>query len=138
MTSITHHEITRSYDTRWDHNYAALLQYVERTGTSRVPSGHAETFEGRNVPLGTWVAAQRHRYHLPNSPLPAGRIAKLEALRGWTWGPLASGPREKADRNAAIRAQRAAGRSLAAIASEFGVSRQRVHQILARSVASVD
>ena len=72
-----HTEITRSFNTRWDHHYAALKQYVEREGTARVLSGHKEQFGNVLVPLGAWAATQRQRRQL----LPPGRAALLEELR---------------------------------------------------------
>jgi hypothetical protein len=124
----THNQITRSFDTRWDHHYATLQQYANRTGTSRVPAGWKETFGTVEVPLGSWVCAQRNRYRAGH--LPPTRAAKLEQVPGWEWGPLNPGPRRDAERNAAIRARRQEGKSFGAIAKEFGLSRQRVHQIV--------
>ena len=123
----SHAEITRSYHTRWDHHYAALEQYVEREGSSRVPGPHREQFGGVDVPLGTWIATQRLRQR--RGFLPPGRAALLEALPDWEWGPLPPGPQAQDERNAEIRRLRAEGVTLAEIGRRFGITRQRVHQI---------
>lgn len=126
MTS--HSEISKSFDTRWDYNYAALKQYVEENGTSRVPGNISYSFQGRSVPLGPWVAAQRRRYRA--GLLPTGRANNLAALACWAWGPLLPGPGEDAARNEDIRVMRDSGASLAKIGDAFGLSRQRIHQIV--------
>lgn len=127
---MTTTEPPRTYDTRWDHHYAALAQYAARTGTTRVPSTHREPFEGQSVPLGAWVSAQRRRGRA--GLLSAGRHAKLAGLADWAWGPLPPGPNCHDERNAAILARRAEGASFGAIATEYGLTRQRVHQIVTR------
>lgn len=124
---MKHGDITRSFNTRWDHHYAALLQYVDREGTSRVPSSHKEPFETGEVPLGTWVATQRQRQRA--GFLPPGRAALLADLPDWEWGPLRPGPSAEDGRNAEIRRMRAEGATLAEIGERFSISRQRVHQI---------
>lgn len=124
-----HAEITKSYNTRWDHHYAALEAYVAQEGTARVPHGRRIEFAGVSVNLGGWCATQRQRHH--ERKLPPGRARLLEALPGWVWGPLPPGPPEKVERNAEIRTRRAAGATLAELAEEFGITRQRVHQIAA-------
>jgi hypothetical protein len=124
-------DIAKTFDTRWDRNYAALEQYVNREGNARVTGTHQEDFHGTIVPLGTWVAAQRRRHR--SGQLPAGRAGRLEAFAGWEWGPLSPGPGARSERNAEIVALREAGLSLAQIGEQYGLSRQRVHQILARA-----
>ncbi len=63
----------------WEHAYRLLQQYTKRTRNARVPRKHVEDeFE-----LGKWVGGQRLNYHRGN--LKQDRIARLEALRGWTW-----------------------------------------------------
>ena len=72
---------SESYAERWDRHYVALVKFVERERHANVPTKHVE---GRR--LGQWVGNQRQRYrsgwmqaHHPR------RIARLQALRGWTW-----------------------------------------------------
>lgn len=127
-------DITKTFDTRWDHNYAALEQYVAREGNARVTGNHHEDFHGTPTPLGSWVAAQRRRYRL--GKLPAGRANRLDVLPGWEWGPLSPGPGARTQRNADIIALRESGLSLAQIGEQYGLSRQRVHQIIARGTAN--
>lgn len=122
-----HSEVTRSFHTRWDHNFAALQQFVAREGTSRVPSGHRELFDGKSVALGTWCSTQRQRQKA--GFLPPGRAAMLETLPKWEWGPFRPGPAERSERNDEIRRMRQAGVTLAEIGEKFGITRQRVHQI---------
>jgi hypothetical protein len=73
---------SESYAERWDRHYSALVKFVEREQHANVPTKHVEG----GVMLGQWVGNQRQRYrcgwlqaHHPR------RIARLEALRGWTW-----------------------------------------------------
>jgi hypothetical protein len=124
-----HAEITQSYNTRWDHNYAALQQYVAREGSARMSSGHREDFYGRTVSLGTWCSTQRQRRR--DGFLPRGRAELLEQLPGWEWGPLRPGPVEQTERNEEVRRLRSEGMTLAVIGERFGITRQRVHQIAA-------
>jgi hypothetical protein len=133
---VNHGEVTRSFNTRWDHHYAALLQFVAREGTAHVVASHREEFEGVIVPLGTWTATQRQRKR--RGFLPPGRAALLEELPGWQWGPLAPGPAAETDRNTEIQRLRAEGVTLAKIAEQFGITRQRVHQIAPRRPVKVE
>ena len=57
----------------------------------------------------------------------ACRVCHAEADKGG-WHP------PKTERNALVVAMREAGRSLSSIATEFGISKQRVHQIVGRAV----
>jgi hypothetical protein len=61
-------------------NYFALLErFVAREGHARVLNSHVE---GRKK-LGIWVSTQRHAYK--QGRLSEGRIARLEAVPGWSW-----------------------------------------------------
>jgi hypothetical protein len=71
---------SESYAERWDRHYAALVKFVEREGHANAPTKHVE--EG--VMLGEWVGNQRQRYPWMQAHRPR-RIARLEALRAWTW-----------------------------------------------------
>lgn len=58
---------------------ALLRQYIERTGSARVPASHVE--DGYN--LGSWVSNQRAAYR--NGSLSDERAHALSRLPGWTW-----------------------------------------------------
>ena len=124
--TLTEHP--RTHQTRWDHHYELLLDYTSRHGTALVPSTYRETINGRSVPLGAWVAAQRRRGRA--GLLPASRATKLAGLPNWQWGPLRPGPNAHDERNAQIKELREQGVSLEVIGERYGLTRQRIHQIL--------
>jgi len=121
--------------TRWQTHLTALQQFATRTGSARVPASHTEVVEGRNIALGAWVGYMRQRNRA--GLLSAERKSSLEAIVGWTWGPLRPGPATNTERDENILVLRSEGLSLEKIAMKFGISRQRVHQI-ARSHAPSD
>ena len=118
----------------------ALRSFVEREGHALVPTGHVEN----GYQLGHWVTYVRSRKRTVivdgnGQPVMASLVDPaladlLETFPGWTWGPLAPGPKGDTDRNAKILARHREGRSLGEISTEFGISRQRAHQILRREV----
>jgi len=122
------HPTPRDYATRWDHHHAALTQYAQREGHTRVPARHTETLNGTPLPLGAWVTEQRRQHR--SGRLPAPRAQLLTGLPGWTWGPLPPGPPANPSRRHEMLELRAAGLTLTAIATRYGLSRQRVSQIL--------
>lgn len=65
----------------WQKSYAALLDYVSRTGTSHVPQDHVEG----EIGLGVWVKKQRGRHK--RGVLEVERLTLLSSLPGWTWSP---------------------------------------------------
>jgi hypothetical protein len=73
-------EWSTSYADRWDRAYAALVKFVRHEGHAKVPPKHVEG----NVRLGQWVSNQRKRYVWLQANHPM-RIARLDALPGWTW-----------------------------------------------------
>ena len=95
-----------------------------------MPASHVELYEGRNTPIGAWVGYMRQRYR--NGILSQQRMDKLQSITGWTWGPLRPGPATNTERDEQIILLRSEGKSLATIAEQVGVSRQRVHQITRR------
>jgi hypothetical protein len=114
---------------KWNQYIEALNAYVERVGHSRVPAGHEETLgDGTTINLGSWVGYVRQRQRA--GLLSPERTETLSSIPGWTWGPLRPGPTADTKRNAEIMALRAQGVSLQRIGDEFGLSRQRVHQIV--------
>lgn len=117
---------------RWNRYLAALDTYAKRTGHARVPASYSEKIDGTDLNLGTWVGYIRQRKRA--GLLSDERIAALETVPGWEWGPLPPGPTADETRNAEILTLRSQGVSLQRIGDEFGLSRQRIHQIV-RSVS---
>lgn len=115
-------------DERWQQGLTALDAFIAREGHAKVPSRHEEPVDGIGFPLGQWVAYNRRRRQLGR--LHPSRVAALDERPGWAWGPLPPGPAPKEERNRALRAERAQGASLDTLAQRFGLSRQRVHQLV--------
>ena len=113
---------------RWTQYLTALNTYATREGHARVPASHVERLDGSPVNLGAWVGYIRQRKRA--GLLPQSRIEAIDAVPGWEWGPLRPGPTADAERNAQILTLRSQGVSLQRIGDEFGLSRQRVHQIV--------
>ena len=114
---------------RWSRYLTALHHYATRTGNARVPASHTETLEdGSPVALGAWVGYVRQRYRA--GLLSVERATQLADVPGWEWGPLRPGPVADHLRNAEILTLRSQGVSLQRIGDQFGLSRQRVHQIV--------
>ncbi|MEE2061779.1 helicase associated domain-containing protein [Rhodococcus artemisiae] len=66
---------------RWDAGHAALRRYIEARRSADPPrSVHVGGF-----PLGAWVSQIRADYW--DATLDPDKIAVLEALPGWSWGP---------------------------------------------------
>ena len=68
-------------EAQWEEGFAALLDYVDRVGDARVPSGY-ETGDG--YPLGTWVNFQR----VKKTTMSPDRFKRLDDLEGWAWDPF--------------------------------------------------
>ncbi len=120
---------------RWERYIEALNRYVQRTGNARVPAQHTEVFDdGTSVKLGPWVGYVRTRYRA--GLLSVERAQSLASIPGWEWGPLRPGPAADAMRNAQILTLRSQGVSLQKIGDQFGLSRQRIHQIVTSETAS--
>ena len=66
-------------ETNWEQGFSSLCRYVEREGDARVPGQFVE--DGYN--LGQWIGNQRTHYK--NGKVASDRVARLEAVRGWTW-----------------------------------------------------
>lgn len=116
--------MTKVYEARFAANLELLRGYLTEHGTSDVPIAYVT--EG--VALGRWVGYQRSTYR--RGRLPQARVEALEALEGWHWERRTPGARPNVERNERIRSLRSQGVSLEAIACEFGLSKQRVHQLL--------
>jgi hypothetical protein len=107
----------------------ALSAFSAREGHARVPASHVETLaDGSPVNLGAWVGYIRQRKRA--GLLPQSRVDAIGAVPGWEWGPLRPGPTADAARNTEILTLRSQGVSLQRIGDQFGLSRQRVHQIV--------
>ena len=106
----------------------ALNQFRMRENHCAVPAIHTEVLDGKSLKLGNWVNYTRQRHR--KGELSPDRVRSLEMFPGWEWGPLRPGPRRKDQRDRNIRHARQRGQSLSQIADNFGLSRQRVHQIV--------
>lgn len=106
----------------------ALEVYISKNGNSKIPAAHIEIVNEKEISLGAWAGYIRQRFR--KNQLPAARIARLEQIQGWEWGPFQPGPATDSARNESIRELRIQGKSLREIADEFDLSRQRVHQII--------
>lgn len=106
----------------------ALEQYISENNHSRIPASYIQEFENQKISLGAWAGYIRQRYR--KNQLSNVRIAALEQVNGWQWGPFQPGPATDSARNEIIRELRIQGKSLREIADEFDLSRQRVHQIV--------
>lgn len=106
----------------------ALEQYIAKTGNSKIPASHVEILNEKEISLGAWAGYIRQRFR--KNQLPSARVARLEQINGWQWGPFQPGPATDSARNESIRELRVSGKSLREIADEFDLSRQRVHQII--------
>ena len=115
-------------NTKFNIYIGALEQYTQRTGNSRIPATHIEKVGENEISLGAWAGYIRQRYR--KNLLADVRVARLEEVPNWQWGPFQPGPATDDERNERIRELRLAGRSLREIADEFDLSRQRVHQII--------
>jgi hypothetical protein len=120
-------------NTRFNLYIKAIEQFAAREGHPRCPAVHIETVDGRDVYVGAWIGYVRQRYK--KGVLPADRIARLEQIAGWQWGPLKPGPATNQSRNSQILQMREQGQTLSQIADLFDLSRQRVHQIVKRTNA---
>ena len=121
-----------NHHARWKRHYDALAQYEERYGDAMPPSNHVEFLpDGEEINLGNWVSYMRTRYR--QNALSDERIALLEKFPSWEWGPVRPGPKSHdfvVVRNQRIVSAHESGASLAQIAREHNLSRQRVHQIV--------
>lgn len=115
---------------KWNKNITALRQYVEKNGNALVPTACKWELDGETVSLGSWVTYVRIKHRA--GTLSPERSAELSAFAGWEWGPCKPGPMGNPERDKTMLALRHAGRSLQSIGDEYGLSRQRVHQILNR------
>jgi len=119
----------RNYD-KWSRNLKALQIFVSNNGHALVPASTKIEVDGVVVSLGSWVSYLRVKYK--TGTISSSKKEELEAFSGWSWGPCKPGPTGDTQRDIAMLSARQSGRSLQSIADEYGLSRQRVHQILRR------
>ena len=119
--------------TRFNTYVAALKQFAERAGHTRVPAVHVEIVDGKEIAVGAWVGYMRQRNK--KGLLSAEFASTLAGLPGWEWGPLKPGPTADGNRNSEIIQMRSQGMTLRQIADSYDLSRQRVHQIVKKSNA---
>lgn len=122
--------MTMKTSEKWARNIKALEIFVEANGHARVPAAARVDVDGVPVSLGSWVSYLRVKNKM--GTLAQDKKEMLEKFPAWSWGPCKPGPLGDAQRDEAMRQAREAGRSLQSIADEYGLSRQRVHQILER------
>lgn len=115
---------------KWARNIKALELFVAEHGHARVPAATRVVVEGVPISLGSWVSYLRVKHKM--GTLSPEKKQVLEQFPSWSWGPCKPGPLGDAQRDEAMLQARAGGRSLQSIADEYGLSRQRVHQILER------
>jgi hypothetical protein len=119
--------------TRFTLYVAALRQFAERTGHTRVPAVHVEIIDDKEIFVGAWVGYIRQRQK--RNILSIEKQTILSNLPGWEWGPLKPGPSSDSNRNSEILQMRSQGMTLRQIADSYDLSRQRVHQIVKKANA---
>ena len=67
---------------QWDEGFEFLRQFTECEGHARVPQRHLEI----SFRLGHWVGKQRSEH--TRGKLSPDRVARLEAVPGWSWDPF--------------------------------------------------
>ena len=122
--------LTMKTTDKWERNIEALRKFVAENGHARVPATAKIELNGVYIAIGSWVSYLRVKYK--SGTLNPNKKAQLETFPMWTWGPCKPGPVGDEARDNAMLQSREQGRSLQAIADEYGLSRQRVHQILGR------
>lgn len=122
--------LTMKTSEKWARNIKALEIYVAEHGHARVPAAAQVEVDGVPVSIGSWVSYLRVKNKLGS--ITPEKKEVLERFPSWSWGPCKPGPLGDAERDAQMLQARATGRSLQSIADEYGLSRQRVHQILER------
>ena len=115
---------------KWTRNIKALEIFVNANGHAKVPAVTRIIIDGNEVSLGSWVSYLRVKYRA--GTLSIDKQIQLQSFSGWSWGPCKPGPLGDIQRDEAMLSARRAGRSLQSIADEYGLSRQRVHQIIRR------
>lgn len=68
-------------EARWDTGYESLSRFFEAHGHVDVPQKYMDG----EFRLGAWISQQRRQYK--RRAIPPDRIARLEAIAGWSWDP---------------------------------------------------
>lgn len=97
------------------------------------PTTHVELFGGKMIAIGAWVAYNRQRHRA--GTLSREREQALSTLAGWKWDRQQPGRRYDKRRDVVILERYSQGVSAKKLADEFGLSRQRVHQIVKHKVS---
>ena len=113
---------------KWNTHITALRNYVARTGTARVPRNHVEATEFGSVRLGAWVSYVRHRQR--KGHLSHEQEVTLASLPNWQWEPFRAGRIGNPERDSLIISRASQGERMRSLADEFGLTRQRIHQIV--------
>lgn len=116
---------------KWTRNIKALKMFVDEHGHARVPSATRMMVDGVPISIGSWISYLRVKNKMGTLKLEKKEF--LERFPSWSWGPCKPGPLGDAARDRDMFNARTSGRSLQSIADEYGLSRQRVHQILERA-----
>ena len=128
----------------------ALRDFQDQNGHTRVPAGYVHVTvwpstnpggvggqalsNGKEIALGYWVSYIRSRQRA--GLLDQERVAQInEQIPGFEWGPLKPGPRPGGSKNRdnEIKAFRQGGMSLQKIGERYGLTRQRIHQLIKNS-----
>lgn len=107
----------------------ALKQFYDREKHTEAPMGHVEVVDGEEVQLGTWLAyvRQKKRGGTLSDEIIAGCLL---VNPDFSWTKRKTGPKVRNSvRDLNIYTLHASGVSLEKIAEQYGISRQRVHQI---------
>jgi superfamily II DNA or RNA helicase len=66
----------------WEEGFSSLTKFAEREGHCRVIKSYVQD----GFKLGNWVSKQRGAYS--SGKIDSDRVARLEAMPGWSWNPF--------------------------------------------------
>ena len=93
-----------------------------------MPRTHVENTETGEVRLGAWVSYVRHRQR--KGHLSVVQIQELATFPNWHYEALPAGRTGDSARDTAILARSEDGARVRELSQEFGLTRQRIHQII--------